>query len=113
MPYALRGMNMRLPRFRVRTLMLAVGVVALLLWGAMMGLRSYDYYRLASYYGHQERGWREIYRQGSRESRGSAEHRGGIWSAGCRILRAVGPEVSPSHVAPLDARRPRPSRTRV
>ncbi len=27
---------MRLPRFRVRTLMIAVGVVALLIWGAMM-----------------------------------------------------------------------------
>ena len=41
--------------------MAAVGVAALLLWGAMMGLRSYDYYRLASYYGDQELGWREIY----------------------------------------------------
>jgi hypothetical protein len=30
-------------RFRVRTMMAAVGVVALLIWGAMMGLRSYDY----------------------------------------------------------------------
>jgi hypothetical protein len=40
--------------------MVAVGVVALLVWGAMMGSRSYDYYRLARYYGDQERGWREI-----------------------------------------------------
>jgi hypothetical protein len=40
--------------------MIAVGVVALLLWGAMMGTRSYGYYRLASYYGEQERGRREI-----------------------------------------------------
>jgi hypothetical protein len=32
---------MRLPRFRVRTLMIAVGVVAQLIWGAMMeGRRS-------------------------------------------------------------------------
>jgi hypothetical protein len=50
---------MRLPRFRVRTLMVVVGVVALLVWGAMMGLRSYDYYRRARFYGLQEYGWRE------------------------------------------------------
>ncbi len=36
---------MRLPRLRVRTCMLLVGVVALLVWAAMMGLRSYDYFR--------------------------------------------------------------------
>jgi hypothetical protein len=28
---------MRLPRFSVRTLLIAVSVVALLIWGAMMG----------------------------------------------------------------------------
>jgi hypothetical protein len=50
---------MRLPHFRVRTLMLAVGVVALLVWGAMMGTRSYVYYRLAREFSAQERGWRE------------------------------------------------------
>ena len=50
---------MRLPRFRVRTLMIAVGVVALLIWGAMMASQSYDYYRRASKYGADERGWRE------------------------------------------------------
>ena len=50
---------MRLPHFRVRTLMLAVGVVALLVWGAMMGVRSYVYYRLAREYGTYERVWRE------------------------------------------------------
>jgi hypothetical protein len=51
---------MRLPRFRVRTLMIAVGVVALFIWGAMMASQSYDYYRLARKYGADERGWREI-----------------------------------------------------
>ena len=51
---------MRLPHFQVRTLMLAVGGVALLLWGAKMGSRSYDYSRLAKEYGTQERHWREI-----------------------------------------------------
>ena len=51
---------MRLPHFRVRTLMIAVGVVALLIWGAMMASQSYDYYRRAREYGAQERGWREI-----------------------------------------------------
>ena len=49
---------MRLPRFRVRTLMVAVAVVALLIWGAMMGSLSYDYYRRARVYSIQERGWR-------------------------------------------------------
>jgi hypothetical protein len=51
---------MRLPPFRVRTLMLAVCVVALLVWGAMMGSQSYDYYRRAREYGAQEHGWRDI-----------------------------------------------------
>lgn len=51
---------MHLPRFRVRTLMLVVALVALLIWGAMMGTRSYVYYRLASYYGQQERLWRKM-----------------------------------------------------
>ena len=46
-------------RFRVRALMAAVGVVALLIWGAMLGLRSYDYYRRARFYAFQEYGWRE------------------------------------------------------
>ena len=55
---------MRLPRFRVRTLMIAVSVTALLLWGTMMGFRSCDYYRRAMAYGAQERGWREIAARG-------------------------------------------------
>ena len=32
---------MRLPRFRVRTLLVLVAVVAVLIWGSMMGARSY------------------------------------------------------------------------
>lgn len=55
---------MRLPRFRVRTLMAIVGVVALLLWGSMMGVRSYNYYRLATTYAAYERGWRELAARG-------------------------------------------------
>jgi hypothetical protein len=51
---------MRLPRFSVRTLLIAVSVVALLIWGAMMGARSYTFCRLAREYGANERGWREI-----------------------------------------------------
>ena len=50
---------MRALRFRVRTLTAAVGLVAVLLWAAMMGLRSYDYYRRARFYAFQEYGWRE------------------------------------------------------
>jgi hypothetical protein len=50
---------MRTMRFRVRTLMEAVGVVALFIWGPLMGLRSYDYYRRATFYASQEHAWRE------------------------------------------------------
>ena len=102
---------MRLPRFRVRTLMLAVGVVALLIWGAMLGTRSYVYYRLARTYGTYEP-MAGNGRQGSRESYAYAEHSGEMGSADCRILRAVGTEVSPSYAAPLDACRTRSSRAR-
>lgn len=51
---------MHRPRFRVRSIMVAVGVVALLFWGGMMGSRSYDFYRRAREYGANERGWRAI-----------------------------------------------------
>jgi hypothetical protein len=51
---------MRLPRFSVRTLMLAVVVVALLVWGGMVGMRWYVYYTLATTYGTYEREWREM-----------------------------------------------------
>ena len=40
--------------------MIAVGVVALLIWGAMLASKSYDYYSRAREFGAQERGWREI-----------------------------------------------------
>jgi hypothetical protein len=50
---------MRLPRLRVRTYMLLVGVVALLVWSAMIGVRWYAYYRLVRTYSFQERQWRE------------------------------------------------------
>ena len=46
--------------------MAAVGVAAVLVWGAMMGSRSYDYAWRARVYGTNERGWREI----------AARHRG-------------------------------------
>jgi hypothetical protein len=39
--------------------MATVCLVALVVWGAMMASRSYDYYRLAREYSFQERGWRE------------------------------------------------------
>ena len=50
---------MRALRFRVRTLMAAVGLVAVLVSAAMMGFRSCVHYSLASRYSFQERGWRE------------------------------------------------------
>jgi hypothetical protein len=58
-PVCFGGTAMRLPDFRVRTLMVVVGVVALLIWGARMGAQSYDYYRRASHYSFEERGWRD------------------------------------------------------
>jgi hypothetical protein len=51
---------MRGPSFRVRTLMSAVVVVALLVWGSMMGSRSFDFQGRARMYAEQGRGWREI-----------------------------------------------------
>ena len=51
---------MHLRGFRVRTLMMAVGAVGLLTWGAMMASRSYDYSRRAREYGAREFGWRQI-----------------------------------------------------
>lgn len=49
-----------MPLFRMTTRrwMLTVAVVGLLLWGAMMGWRSYCYYKLATFYSRQERFWR-------------------------------------------------------
>ncbi len=55
---------MRALRFRVRTLIAAVSLVAILLWAAMMGSRSYDYYRRAREYSAQERGWRQSVARG-------------------------------------------------
>ena len=65
--------NMRMPNFRVRTLMIAVGIVALIVWGGMMSVRSYDYYRRAREYGTQERGWRRIASQGGGDTKFASE----------------------------------------
>jgi hypothetical protein len=40
--------------------MAVVAVLAVLVWGAMMGLQSYHYYERASLYDRWERQWREI-----------------------------------------------------
>ena len=53
-------LTLRLPHFRVRTLMIAVAVLALLFWVTTMGTRSFICYRLASEYGTYERQWREM-----------------------------------------------------
>ena len=58
---------MKLPRLRVRTYMLLVGVVALLAWAALMGLRSYEYYQRAGIYSIQERSWREMAQRDRRQ----------------------------------------------
>ena len=64
---------MRLPSFRVRTLMVVVGVVALLIWGGMLGSQSYDYYRRAREYGAHEYGWRMIAAQGRWDAKHASE----------------------------------------
>jgi hypothetical protein len=81
---------MRALRFRVRTLMAAVGLAAVLVWAAMMGFRSYVHYALASKYRFQESMWREQavkYRSGSEDSLATADfcaqmaskHRRAMW----------------------------------
>ena len=50
---------MRLPRLRVRTYMLLVGVVALLVWGTRTGVLWYVYYRRVRIYSFQEHYYRE------------------------------------------------------
>ncbi len=68
---------MQPPRIRVRALMLAVGVVALLLWCGTLGIRSCIDYQRARFYGIQERAWRE----------GAARARGN--PAAARTIEAV------------------------
>jgi hypothetical protein len=58
---------MRRPRIRLRTLMLAIALVTLLLWGAMTGARAYSYYRLATEYTYLERINREMAIQGRKD----------------------------------------------
>lgn len=65
--------KMRLPRFRVRTLLVLVAVVAVLIWGSMMGVRSFDYYRRANFYGSQEYGWRQIAARGRWDAKFASE----------------------------------------
>jgi hypothetical protein len=79
---------MRLPHFRVRTLMLAVGIVALLIWGAMMATRTYVYYRLAREYGLQERLWRE-HAVRDRGNPASARSVAAVWGLGIAEDRAT------------------------
>lgn len=51
---------MRRLRFREGVLMATAGIAALLIWGAIMGFRSRDYYRRATQYSTYEHAWREI-----------------------------------------------------
>ena len=51
--------SMRAIRFRVRTLMAAVGLMAVLLWAVIMGFRSFIHYSLAREYSFKERRSRE------------------------------------------------------
>lgn len=49
---------MRPLRFRVRSLLVAVAIVAVLIWAVRMGSRSYVYYQLARQYSFNELDWR-------------------------------------------------------
>ena len=51
---------MKLPNYRVRTLMMAVVMVALLMWGTRLGWRAFQYDQTFRYCSQQERGWRSI-----------------------------------------------------
>ena len=51
---------MRLPHFRVRSLMVIVAAVAFLIWGGMMASKSFVYYQRAKEFGEHEDGWRRI-----------------------------------------------------
>ncbi len=51
---------MRPPRFRLRTLLLAVVAAGLLVWSVMMGTRAYVYHRRSQEFSIQERGWRQL-----------------------------------------------------
>jgi hypothetical protein len=53
--------------------MIIVGVVALLIWGGMLGFQSFDYYRRAKQYGEQARGWREIASRGRWDTKFASE----------------------------------------
>jgi hypothetical protein len=55
--------------------MVLVFVVALLMWGGIMGLRSYVYYRLATFYSTQERAWRMM----AKRDRGSPRSIAAKW----------------------------------
>jgi hypothetical protein len=63
----------RLPRFRVRTLLVLVAGAAVLIWGLMMGARSFEFYRRAREHGANERGWREIAARGRRDAKFASE----------------------------------------
>lgn len=100
---------MRVPRLRVRTLMAAVVVVAVVVWGGMMGVRSFEYGGRARMYGEQERGWREIAARGGEWAEFGSEcahyfamlgrkYRRAMW----RPWMTVGPDPS----APGHDRRP-------
>ena len=53
-------MPMRLPTYRVRTLMMAFVLVALLMWGTRLGWRAFQYDQTFRYCSQQERGWLSI-----------------------------------------------------
>ncbi len=105
---------MRLPSFRVRTLMLTVGVVGMLIWGGMIGTRTYVYFRLAREYGAYERGWRYMAARDRANPCTRARTVSAVWGVQTADYYApVGPEISPGDVAPLDTRRTRSSRAHV
>ena len=109
------GVPMRTLRFRVRTLMAAVGVVALLIWGAMMGSRSYDSRRRTREYGAHKRGWRRS-AQGRWDARFASECGESYAQSAGKYRRAMWrpwmPVAPDPHAAGFDRRKGQESRAK-
>ena len=66
---------MRIPRFSVRSLLIAVGLTAFVIWGGMMVWRSLAYSRLANQYNFQETSWRDTAEGRNQSGRDDAKMR--------------------------------------
>lgn len=94
---------MKAVRFRVRTMVVGVGVVALLVWGGMMGVRAYEYGSRAREYRAYERGWRQIAARGGTQREFNlecAEYYNGLAEKYRRAMWRPWRRVAPDPYAP-------------